>query len=228
MATGLKKWAPDVRFSGNLVTPDEIDRYEVYNVVNPSTANASLATAVGTSTQAKAIGFASGSNLPDYPRNLRVVVSVASGSTKGGTLAVNGKDQFGNTITESLVVTVAADGGTTEGTKVFAKLTSGTFTFGTSDAGNGTCEVGCGIVGTTAMFGLPFKLGAAADIKKYNWQSNGTQVPVAGSVGADQYDLTYHAVKAWKTVDGTTAFQVWAKPTYNAEYDANNMTNWTN
>lgn len=228
MATGLKRHHSDFRFSGNLVTPDEIDRYEVYTVVNPATAANAFATAVGTSTQAKALGFATGSNVMDYPRNLSVVISCASGSTKGGTLSVAGKDQFGNAVTESIGGTVAADGGTYVGTKVFARITAGTFTIGTSDGGNGTVSVGGGVGGTTALFGLPIKLGAATDIKKYNWQSNGTQVPVAGTPGADQYDLTLHAVKAWKDVDGTTAFQVWVKSTYNAEYDANSLTNWNN
>ena len=223
MSTGLKKHQPEIRFSGNLVTPDEIDAYTVYTVVCPAVVNASVGTAVGTSTQARAIGFASGSRFLDYPRNLRVVVSVASGSTKGGTLAVVGKDQFGQAISESLAVAVAADGGTTEGTKVFMEVTAGTFTFGTANAGNGTCEVGCGIVGTTALFGLPVKLGAAANIRRYNWTANNVSVPV-GTIGADQYDLTLHAVKAWKTMAGTEAFQVWVKSTYNAEYDANNLT----
>lgn len=223
MSTGLKKHQPEIRFSGNMVTPDEIDQFTVYTVVCPAVDNDAFATAVGTSTQAKALGFASGSRYLDYPRNLRVVISCASSSTKGGTLAVTGKDQFGNAISESLAVTVAADGGTTEGTKVFMEITAGTFTFGTANAGNGTCEVGGGIVGTTALFGLPVKLGVAADIRRYNWTANNISVPV-GTIGADQYDLTLHAVKAWKTMAGTEAFQVWVKSTYNAEYDANNLT----
>ena len=52
--SGLKKHLPDIRFSANRVTPDEIDSYRVYNVIYPTTSATWFGTAAaGTSTQAK-------------------------------------------------------------------------------------------------------------------------------------------------------------------------------
>ena len=40
-------------------------------------------------------------------------------------------------------------------------------------------------------------------------------------------DATYHAIKLPVTISGTAGLTVWAKPTYNAEGDAANMSGLT-
>ena len=217
MATGLKKHYSDIRFSGNLVTPDEIDRYEVYSVVNPTTQNTWIGTAASTASGAAAPTFGFISKMADYPRSLRVVATTGSGTAIQEACAITGKDQFGNTITE----TITALGTTTAtaiGTKVFAEVTAVTVTQGTITADVGTVALGLGTAGTTTLFGLPFKLGGTADVVLYRWQSNGTSVPVNASGSTGMWvDATYHAVKAVTDIGGTTALQVWVKPSYNAE-----------
>jgi hypothetical protein len=219
MATGLKRHYPDIRFSGNYVTPDEIDRYELYTIFNPALSTAAWGTAVGTSTQAKAVVF--DQVIPDYPRALQMIISCASGSTKGGTATINGYDQFGNAISETFGGTVIADGGTYVGTKVFAKVTSpGTFTMGTSNAGNGTVTFGPTCGETAALFGLPAKIGGSDDIRVFNFGTNSVPVNVGGGTYGAFVSTALHAVYAPKNIGNTgTWFSIWYRPTYNAEND---------
>ncbi len=35
--SGFKKSQPGLAFSGEKITPDEMDRYEIYHIVNPGT-----------------------------------------------------------------------------------------------------------------------------------------------------------------------------------------------
>ena len=91
---------PSIKVLGQLVTPDEIDRYEIFNVSMPGTASVWWASA-GTSGTADTVAAVVINRLPDYPRNINFALA---GSAVGmaGTLDVNGKDQFGVTISESL------------------------------------------------------------------------------------------------------------------------------
>lgn len=219
MAGGLKRHFPDIRFSGNLVTPDEIDRYEVYNIHWP-VVSASWGTCVGTSTQAKALVF--DQVIPDYPRSLQMVISCASGSTKGGTATITGYDQFGVSQSETFAATVAADGATVVGTKVWAKITSpGTFTGGTSNAGNGTVTIGPHCGGSAALFGLPAKIGAVSDIKVFNAGTNEVTVNVGGGTYDAFVSTALHAVYAPRDIaDIDSWISIWYKPTYNAENES--------
>ena len=217
----LKRAEPGLRFalSEFAVTPDEIDRYEVYTVAFPSWGEdqeyLGTTAVTGTSTAA-AIVF--DNILLDYPRNLEVV-HLGTHAAMNGTFVINGYDQFGNAITESLAIANAANGGTTAGTKVFSSVKSGTFTPGTA-VGNGTTKISVGTTGTTALFGLPFKIGAATDIKKISWNVGTGAILVGGGTIAAFVNTTAHAIKAVKDVVGTTIMQVWAKPTYNNEASA--------
>lgn len=228
--TGLSKFYPDIAFSGNKVQPNEQDRYEIYHINRPYPAAAAgsitqwFGTAVGTSTQTPTYGVI---NLKaDYPRNLRVSISCAAGSTKGGTAVFTGKDQFGNAITESIGMAVAADGGTAVGTKVFAEVSSAVVTLGTSNAGNGTVSVAGDVVGTTALFGLPVKLGGTNDVRNICWVQNGAPVSVNGGTIGAFVDVANSAIKAVKTVDGTTYCQVWVKTTSNNSNAGSDICNW--
>lgn len=211
---GLKQHYPDITFAGNRVTPDEMDRYEIVSPENLTTANAWLGTAVGTSTQTPTYGVIC--LTADWPRNLRAIISCASGSTAGGTITATGKDQFGNTITESLGIAVAANGGTVEGTKVFSQVSSAAVSLGTMNAGNGTVSLGLGITGTTALIGLPCKIASTADVKLYTWLDNGTAVAVNGGTVGSFVDTTNHAIKAAKTIGGTSTMEVWVRSSFNS------------
>src|SRR5260221_569098 len=139
------------------ITPDEIDRYEVVTIVNPNTltANAFIGTyAVAGTSAANSLVIVNA--IPDWPRNLEYSIT-GTGAGMAGTTTVTGRDQFGSVITETISIGTASNGGTTAGTKVFAQVTSGTHNFGTA-VGNGTARLGLGTTGTTAMFGLPFKV----------------------------------------------------------------------
>jgi hypothetical protein len=218
---GLKRHFPDIRFSGNKVTADELGYDLIYTVMNPSISATWFGTCAGTSTQSIALGVIN--DQADYARNVILVVSCASGSTKGGTAIVNGKDQFGNNITENLVVTVAANGGTTIGTKVFERVSSGTFNFGTANAGNGTATIGNGTAGTTTIFGFPFKLGGTEDIKNITGSFAGVGTSTAGTfvfggTPASSADLTNHAFKAPLDLQaGTCVYRVRVRPSYEDE-----------
>ena len=141
MATGLKKWLPDIRFAGNLVTPDEIDRYEQYVVAFPGTSQTYVGTcAAGTNAQAKALVIIN--KTLDYPRNL--YYGVVGTNDVGGSWTVNGKDQFGASIAETVGSGTVAAGTPAymkAGTKIFAEVSSGTFTFAVGSAGSGSARL---------------------------------------------------------------------------------------
>lgn len=212
----LKRAQPGLRFAPKefAVTPDEIDRYEVYTAANvvPNTAWYFLGTA-GTSKVQPGTWL---TVLPDYPRNLEWSIT---GSATGmqGTAIINGKNQFGDSITETYSFGSADNGGTVIGTKIFAQITSGTFYYGTA-VGGGTLRLGLGTGGTTCLFGLPNKLGGTSDVLLYTWGSASTPVKVGGGTLAAMVNTTEHAVLAASDIAGsTTHFMVWYKPSYNGE-----------
>lgn len=202
------------------VTPDEIGRYEIYTVINPSVSQTFVGTTAvtGTSTEKPIVVT---NILLDYPRNLEVV-HLGTHGAMNGTFIINGFDQFGSSIQESFAIASAANGGTTVGTRVFSSVRSGTFYPGTA-VGNGTTKIGVGTSGTTCLFGLPFKLGAVTDVKMYNRTTATGAVAINGGTIAAFVDATVHAVKAPVDLAGSMSFQVWAKPTYMNEgtVDAN-------
>lgn len=214
---GLKRWNPGIRFAGIEVTPEEIDRYETYQVVFPGDDPNWFGTTVVAGTSAtKALVIRNA--IADYPRNLLGAVA-GSAAGLGGTWTVNGKDQFGNSITETLTVAEAQNGGTTVGTKVFAQVTSGTFNFGTA-VGNGTTKLGMATAGTTTLFGLPAKIAGTGDVKLLALNDGTGAITVGGGTIGAFVNAGMHAVKAPKDVVGTTTISVWYKPTYDAESEA--------
>jgi hypothetical protein len=216
---GLKKVDPSIRFSGNLVTPDEIDATIQYTIINPSNGIDWFGTLAGTQTQSVALGMLN--KFADYPRNVRVSGTLPGGSVAGGTMIVNGLDQFGNSITENLVIAPLAAAGTTDGTKIFSKVTSGTFNFGTGDAGPCTVKLGVETLGSVTYFGLPTKIGATSDLKNLTISAVGTQTNgtfVFGGTPSSAAVVSGHYFKAPQTIAvGTYVLTATIKPTYNAE-----------
>lgn len=206
--------------SGYKVTPDEIDEYKQYMIVFPSVAGSVGTAAAGTSTQAKAMVVVNA--ICDYPRNLEF--GVAGSSDMGGVWVVNGKDQFGETISETVTIGTAANGGTTVGTMIFAKVTSGTFTFTTGAAGSGTAKVKYSAAEGTTMFGLPFRIGGTADVKSISYSknfvptvlNNGT---IGAYVGTGGFNGYANYIKGTAAMGSADVYVVLARPTYNADSD---------
>lgn len=226
MATGLKKHYPDITFSGNQVTPDELDRYEIYHVANPSVDPTWFGTATGTQTVTSALGVIN--QLADYPRNMVFAVAAAAGSARGGIITVNGKDQFGGTIQEIGTIAPATGGGTIAGTKVFSEFTSGSAAFGTGDAGPGTARIGVAIGTSTTLqhvFGLPNKVKSTADVKSIVWINNGTATGLAnGTAVGTLVGTALHSFRGTAIVTITDRFVVRMKSSYDASNDlARNM-----
>jgi len=212
----LKRAIPGLRFdlSSNAITPDEQDAYTVYSVIFPNANEKFLGTTAvtGTST-AQAIVF--DNILLDYPRNLECV-HLGTHGHMNGTFVINGFDQFGNAITENFAIADATNGGTTAGTKVFSSVRSGTFTPGTA-VGNGTPKIGVGTSGTTCLFGLPCKIGAATDVKMLTFAAGTGAAAVAGGTIAAFVNTGMHAIASPFDLAGTTVIQAWVKSTYNNE-----------
>jgi hypothetical protein len=178
----------------------------------------------GTASQSKAIVL--DQVRPDYPRNIRLVYSIASGSAGGGTATVVGKDQFGSAISETLSIAFATNAGTATGTKVFAYFSTATITFATAED-NGTVQITPDAIGTTCLFGLPSKISSTADVVLFNFGSAGIAKQVNGGTYGAMVSKAMHAIKAPNTITTSAGthtaaswITVWYKPTYNAEYDA--------
>lgn len=206
--------------SGYKVTPDEIDRYERYDIIFPSTDGTLATAAAGTSTQAKTLVVVNA--CVDYPRNLEF--GVAGSSDMGGTWVVNGKDQFGETISETVTIGTAANGGTTVGTMIFAQITSGTYTFTSGAIGSGTPKVKCSSAEGTTMFGLPFRIGGTADVKSITWVNNFVVKAINGGtigayVGTGGFNGYKNYIKGTASLGSADVYHVVARPTYNADSD---------
>jgi hypothetical protein len=212
----LKRAQPGLRFalSEFAVTPDEQDEYKIYTIINPSVSQTFLGTTAVTGT-ATAAAIVFDNILLDYPRNLEVV-HLGTHAAMSGTFVINGYDQFGAPITENFAIASAQNGGTTAGTKVFSSVRSGTFTPGTS-LGNGTPKIGVGTSGTTCLFGLPWKIGAATDVVNMNQTNGAGAVAFGGGTIAAYVNTAMHAIKSPIDLAGTRSIQVWAKPTYTNE-----------
>lgn len=212
---------------GVKISPDEIDRYEQYMVINPSISSTWFGTVAGTQTQNKALVLINA--LADYSRNVRITYVGASGSVvnlASGSIVY--KNQFGVQGTETYAGTPAIDGGTIIGTAVMAEVVSGTFTMGTADPGAGTISVGVGTAGTTTVFGLPAKLGGTTDIKRIRGSFNGVGTQTAGTFvfGGTPSSAAATAVHGFKLpialAAGTVVYDVMFKPTYDASGETEN------
>lgn len=214
--SGLKKNQPALRVAKSefAITPDEQDRYEVYDIIFPTAAVDYVGTVVvaGTSTVDDLV---IDNRLLDYPRNLELTILGSHGAMVG-TITVNGKNQFGEDVSETIAIAAGSLGGTTAGTEIFRQVDNGTFSFGTA-VGNGTPTLGVGTLGSTAAFGLPVKIGAASDVVALNYSSEMAQTAVNGGTIAAFVDATNHAIYSPVDVIGTMTMQVWVVSTFNNE-----------
>lgn len=216
---GMKKREPSFRFNSNKVTPDEIDQYQVYSVIDPSISATWFGTATGgTAGQSKAVVFSN--VVSDYPRN--VSLTIVGTNDMGGSVAVTGKDQFGKSITETVGYGTTAAGTPTsqaEGTKIFASISGATVTY--AGVGAGSARLGVGTSEGSVIFGLPFKIGSTADLKSMAWINEHTSTTINGGTLGAYADTTYHYFQGTSALAGTQTYTVWCLPTYNAENDDN-------
>lgn len=217
--TSIKKNFPELQFGGYRVSPDEIDRYEQYVVLNPTNSATWVGTAAGgTATQAKA--FVLTNVLLDYPRNLSV--SVTGTADIGGTAYIVGKNQFGKTISESIGFGTAAAGtpaAVNVGTKVFASVSAGTFTY--AGVGNGSASLGVGTTEGSVVFGLPTKIKATSDVKMITWSKENVVTTFGGGTISAQVSTAQHAFTGTAALGGTESYVVLFKTTYDAQNEAN-------
>lgn len=193
------------------VTPDEIDRYEVYSIVMPGTASTWWASA-GTAGTA-AIGTATIINaIPDYPRNLQFALA-GTGVGMAGTFIYSALDQFGSKFQESITFTPATNGGTGAGTKIVGQFLSGTLNYGTA-VGNGTPAIGFVPTGTTALFGLPTRIQVASDVVLMSMVAGTGNITVNGGTIGTMVVAGQHAVRSPLTLTGTQTINVWIRSTF--------------
>lgn len=220
----LKSHDSGFAFSGVKVTPDELGWDQQYIVINPSIDSTLFGTtAIGSAALQKAFvaNIITGRGYADYPRNAVYAVAAAAGSTHGGTWTVNGVDQFGSAVSETVTIATATGGGTTNGTQVWSKISSGTFSFinenGTSV---GTPKVGAAITGTSALIGLPVRLGGTTDVKWISGnllgvgtQTNGTAV--FDGTPSSSVLLAQNAIKLPQTIPaGTCTYMIRYRSSY--------------
>lgn len=202
----------------NKVTPDEIDAYQQYQVINPSISATHFGSATaGTVSQVVAIGL--GNTVADYPRTIAAIFS--GSASVSGTVAVTGKNQFGVTITENLGLAQGTqEAGTVNGTSIFAEVSAATATMGTGVTGTGTVSLGVPVAGTAAKFGLPSKIAAAADVKAITWtDENGVSTPLNGGTIASYVGTANHDFRGTETLAGTMTYSVLFRSTWQAKGD---------
>ena len=221
--SGLGEHFPEFQGGGGQVSSADIDRYGIYQIIAPAMGTFVWGTAEGTSTQSPTFVFSQ--VLPDYPRNVVVEIKPASGSTTGGTFALTGKNQFGESISETFTIAVGANGGSAVGTKVFGQFTALTGTIGTCNAGVGTVVVYPATTGTTCLFGLPDKIGGTKDVLNISFGSTGVSKAVNGGTIGAFVDATTHSIKAPNTLTtpagNLTWINVWYKATWRNENKPN-------
>ena len=168
---GLKTTTTEIMNSGFKVSPDEIDQNQQYVVMFPDVGTARIGTANITGDVNGTLVV--GQPTLDTPRTLMFSIGGVSGGI-GGTAIVTGKDQFGNTIHESMGFATVATVGSAQGTKVFSRVTTATATLATTGGtGIGTCFLGYPLGDAAMTLGLPVRIGAAADLKRVTWHDGG-------------------------------------------------------
>lgn len=200
-------------FGGEKITPDEIDAYTVVNISNPGVGLAFAGTSpVSGTSDVKALVLVNA--IPNWPRNVQFQIQTAGTSVAvTGTLVLNGKDQFGSVITETLALLSGTGAGTIVGTKVFGQFTSGTVTYGTFST-SGTPAVGL-VAGTNCLLGLPVKIGGTTDVVLLAHNAGTGPVTVGGGTIAAFVNAPMHAVRPAAILTGTEVVVAWVNSTYN-------------
>lgn len=216
---GLKKYFPDIRFSGNKVTPDEIDWRVRYSVVYPEVGTKAYGT-VAPGTVTGAIVF--DNTIPDFPRNVLVTI-VGPAQGVGGTVTINGYNQFGMAQSETVTIGSANAGGTAAGTKIWDSFTSGTY-YPNGGDNNSTLTIGPAIgtaAGIVGWLGLPVKIKSASDVKRMTFIKNGTYTAITGgTLASTLFSTANHAFHGTQIIAATDQYHLEIKPSYSSENDA--------
>lgn len=211
----LKRHFPDIRFNNNKVSADEIDGYNIVTVLYPTISPTWFGTAAaGTAGQART--YVVINKYADWPRN--VAASITGSADMGATWVINGKDQFGNSQSETITIGTTANGGTTVGTKVFSQVNTGTATIAATSVGSGTPRLGVDSGATTVLFGLPVKIAAVTDVKSITYRV-GTVVTTmnGGSVTSAHVSTATHAFRGSATVTAEHSLTAWVQSSYKVE-----------
>lgn len=220
--SGIKTEVTSVRFNKNRVTPDEMDRYETYVVTNPTSSATWVGTAAGgTKGESKALVLIN--TMLDYPRNL--LYSVVGTNDLGGTWTINGLDQFGVSITESVgsgTVAAGTPAFALAGTKIFSKVTSGTYVHAAGGSvGLGSARIGVavgGTAGSTATFGLRTKIASVSDVRSITHSKNFVVTTLdGGTISSTLVGTTNHTFNGTAALGTADTFTVTIRPTWNNE-----------
>ncbi len=219
----LKRSRPETRFNGEKVDPDEINRYENYYIILPSSSTSWFGTAaIGTATQVKA--FTITNRAADYPRNALLTIGADSGTLINGSAYVVGEDHFGVAQTETFGIALGTSPQSVAGTKIFSQITAATVTFGTAQvAFLGTASLGVA-TGVTAgsqvfAFGLPVKIGAASDVVALSRIALFTGAAVQAGTPSAMVSTTLHAFLGTTALGTADSYYVRVLSTYNSEND---------
>lgn len=207
-------------------TPDELDRYEYLHTGVLSVS----ATYVGTAAAVAADATSSlvlNSRTLDHPRNL--LYGAVGTANHGGTWTVNGKNQFGEAITETVgsgTVAAGTPAFAIAGTKIFREVTSGTFTGATGGVGNILPRIGVAIgtaAGAVHKLGLLTKVGGSTDVLNIVKTAENVTSAVNGGTVSSLVDVTNHSfTDTTAIIGGSTSFKVLIRPTFdNASKSAN-------
>jgi len=215
--SGLRESNYEFVQAGGQVTPNEIDRYERLNTGILSVSSTWVGTAAsGTATQAKALVLIN--KLLDHPRN--VLYGVVGTADCGGSWTINGYDQFGQPINETVALATAVAGTPARavaGTKIFASVTSGTFTATSTTVGAALGQIGVAIgTSTTAAFklGLLTKIASTADVRMITWVKENVVTTLGGGTIEAYVDATNHAFTGSAIMAGTESYNVLLKPSF--------------
>lgn len=209
---------------GARVQPSDMDEYKRIQTGVLSISATWVGTAAGgTNAQTKALVLIN--TLLDYPRNL--LYGVVGTNDVGGTWTVNGFDQFGQGITEVVgngTVAAGTPAWAVAGTKIFAKVTSGSYTFASGSAGSGSARIGVaiGTAGTTAFkLGLLTKIASTADVKAITWTTQSLPTTLNGGTIGSYVDTTNHAFTGTSIMAGTETYAVLLRSTWDNKQKAN-------
>lgn len=215
---------PSFASGGAQVAPRDIDRYERINTGILSTSATWVGTAAGgTSTQAQPLVLIN--TLLDYPRNL--LYSQVGTADNGGTWVINGYDQFGQVVRETVgngTVAAGTPAWAKAGTTVFMKVTSGTFTTATGAVGLGSPRIGVavGTAGTTAFkLGLLTRIAGSTDVKAISWVKENVVTTLNGGTIGAFVDVTNNAFTGSAIMAGTESYTAIVRSTYDNAGKAN-------
>lgn len=214
---GAKRHHADFRFGGNKLSPDEFDARLRYTILYPSVGAATVGTlAAGTVAAAWTIV----DTKLDYPRNVLFSVAGPSGGV-GGTCVLNGSNQFGVSIQETVTIASANAGGTAAGTKIFDTVTSGTYyPNGVDNTSTATVGYAFGTAtGMIGLFGLPVKIGATSDVKRVTRIFNGVRSAINGGTIAGYIGTANHTFADPTIGSATNCYVIDILSTYNSEND---------